>query len=245
MKINSSIEYKELPNKVKKHLEFLEVSDIKWSLIVFVIGLYDIVLLLSLLSISKIEFFLIMIPFIVILHVWLIRLLFKNAYSTQLEAIVFTGVYGFIGAISFFVMLQSLSYYVLKISFITYYVVLNLIIIISSFILVRYQIMKYRDIKKRDIDEEAESLSQSKHLGLLAIFPALGYITGQVTSDTVMLKHYITLTSNIFITLFYVYIAAKFIHKYYFMKANMDYVVFQKPSKRERKELTKKGIVIK
>src|SRR5699024_11759164 len=98
---------------------------------------------------------------------------------------------------------------------------------------------------KRDWSSDVCSYDLSKYIGLLALAPAIGYMLGQSAQDTFILKHFIALVVFYFFTLLNVYVAAKFIHRYYFMKANMDYVVFQKPSKRERKELDKKGVMIK
>jgi len=241
VKIDPTIKHQDLSQDFMEQLGFIPTSDVKSTVVVLIILMYDIPLAAGLLSIFKIEVLWVVAPLIIIIHLWGLRLLIKNPYSTQFEMVLLLGVYGVIGAISLFIVVQGMSFYVLNITSIYYYIVINFVTIFISSILVKYQIDKY----SRDPLKEQESGNQSKYIGLLALAPAIGYMLGQSAQDTFILKHFIALVVFYFFTLLNVYVAAKFIHRYYFMKANMDYVVFQKPSKRERKELDKKGVMIK
>src|SRR5690625_3357094 len=165
----------------------------------------------------------------------------KKSVLNSVWMVLLLGVYGVIGAISLFIVVQGMSFYVLNITSIYYYIVINFVTIFISSILVKYQIDKY----SRDPLKEQESGNQSKYIGLLALAPAIGYMLGQSAQDTFILKHFIALVVFYFFTLLNVYVAAKFIHRYYFMKANMFYVVVRIRSKRERKELDMKGVMIK
>lgn len=241
VKINPTIKHQDLSQHFKEQLGFIPIANVKSSIIVAILILYDIPLIAGLLSIFEQEILWIVCPLIIIIHLWGIRLLIKNPYSTQFEMVLFMGLYGLIGAISLFVMVQGMSFYVLNISSIYYYIVINFVIVILSYILLKYQIDKYSS----DPLKEQESRNQSKYMGLLVVAPAIGYIIGQNTQDTFILKHFIMLVVLYFFILFNVYVAAKFLHRFFFMKANMAYVKFQQPSKKEKKELIKKGVVIK
>ena len=89
------------------------------------------------------------------------------------------------------------------------------------------------------------SRDQSKYIGLVTVAPAIGYILALIIADTIILKHYVTLGMNFILFLIYGYFGARFLHKYFFMKTNIDYVSFQTPAKKEYKELIKKGVEIK
>ncbi len=102
MKIKSDIQYNQLPFFVKEQLSFVYPEGVKWGSATFVLFLYDIPLGLSFIALMKMEFVWLILPFALILHIWCLRLLIKNPYSTQLEMIRFIGVYGVIGAITFF-----------------------------------------------------------------------------------------------------------------------------------------------
>ncbi|MBU5465369.1 hypothetical protein KQI49_00825 [Virgibacillus sp. MSJ-26] len=244
MKIKPDIKYKNLPPFVISQLSFVDIDNVKWGSATFVLILYDLPLLLSFLALMKIEFLWIMVPFAIILNLWCLRLLIKNPYSTQIETIKFLGGYGAIGAITFYTIFQVISYFSLNIYSIMYYIILNFAIIISSYVIIKYQITKFKDIHLK-LKYSDKNNKNSRYATVIAIVPALGYIVGQFVGEAEILKYYYVLGVDFFLTLLCVYIATKFIHRYYFMKANMDYVVFQKPNKREKKELNKKGIVIK
>ncbi|MBP1971414.1 hypothetical protein J2Z83_003553 [Virgibacillus natechei] len=241
MKIDPETRHQNLAQHVKQQLEFISVEDVRSSVIVMVLVIYDAPLLLGLLSIFKLEFLWIVSPFILILHLWGIRLIIKNPYSTQFEMILFMGIWGLFGAISFFVMVQGMSYYTLHITSVFYYIIINLTAILLTYILVKYQIDKYAG----DPTKEKKSGNQSKYLGLLTIAPAIGYILAQSVQETVVLKHVFSLIVVYFFAIFLVYAAAKFLHRYFFMRENMDYVNYHPLSNKEKKKIIKQGVEIK
>lgn len=85
MKISPEIRQQDLAQHVKKQLEFIPVEDVKSSVIVMVLVMFDIPLLLGLLSIFELEFLYILSPFILILHLWGIRLIIKNLIQHNLK----------------------------------------------------------------------------------------------------------------------------------------------------------------
>lgn len=143
MKIDPETRHQNLAQHVKQQLEFIFVEDVKSSVITFVFVMYDVPLLLGLLSIFKHEFLWIVSPFILIVHLWGIRLVIKNPYSTQFEMVLFMGILGLFGAISLFIMVQGMSYYTLHITSVFYYIIINLTTILLAYIFVKYQIDKY------------------------------------------------------------------------------------------------------
>lgn len=145
MKISPEIRQQDLAQHVKKQLEFIPVEDVKSSVIVMVLVMFDIPLLLGLLSIFELEFLYILSPFILILHLWGIRLIIKKPYSTQFEMVLFIGVWGLCGAISLFVTVLGMSYYTIHITSVLYYITISVTTILLTYILVKYQKDKYSD----------------------------------------------------------------------------------------------------
>src|SRR5690625_7434119 len=84
VKINPNIKYNQLSQEFKEHLSFLHPDDMVLSVWIFLVGLYNVPLFVSLLTIGKIEFLWLLMPLIVALHLLVIRLSIKNPYSTQL-----------------------------------------------------------------------------------------------------------------------------------------------------------------
>jgi len=240
MKIDLEIMHKDLAGYVKDHLSFIHVEKIRTSAITILI-MYDIPLFLGLIMIYKLEFMLAFLPFILILHIWGIRLAIKNPYSTQLEMILFMGIWGVLGAITLIVLINGMSYFTLHITSIFYYIVINLASILLTCYLVKYQIDKYTG----DLTKEREHSNQVKYMGLLTIAPALGYIVTQGLRDTVILQVVLALISMYIFLIFMVYAAAKFLHRFFFIKKNMKYVKYYPISDKEKKKILKQGVEIK
>src|SRR5690625_1742763 len=211
------------------------------SVWVFLVVLYDLPLFVSLFTIGKIEFLWLLMPPIIFLHLWGIRLSIKNPYSTQLESVFYLGVYGVVGALTFIIMIQGISFYILNISALIYYIVINMILVISIYFFIKYQTDKF----SRDPTEEQNRANPYKNAAFLSTVPILGSVIGQQLTDNDPLEFFIILGLIFFIYYFHVYAAAKFMHRYFFIKENFAYMSYEKPTKTERKELIKKGVEYK
>lgn len=109
------------------------------------------------------------------------------------------------------------------------------------YICVKYQINKYAG----DPTKERKQSNQSKYMGVLTAAPAIGYILGQSMQETIVLKHIISAVVIYSFSILFMYIGARFLHRYFFMKANMDYVNYHPYSNKEKKKLMKQGVEIK
>ncbi|GAA5417019.1 hypothetical protein Pryu01_02080 [Paraliobacillus ryukyuensis] len=241
MKIDPKTRHQNLAQHVNEHLESPPVGDVRLSIIAMVLVGFDLPLLLGLLSILRLEFLWMVLPFMLIIHVWAIRLIIKNPYSTQIEMVLFMGIWGLLGAISLFVVVQGMSYYTLHITSVFYYIMINVATILFMYILVKYQIDRYTG----DPTKEKKIRSESKYMGLLSASPGIGYILAQSVQETVVLKHVFSLIVVYFFAIFLAYAAAKFLHRYFYMRANRDYVSYQPKSNKEKKKLMKQGVEIK
>jgi len=241
VKINSDIKYNQLSQEFKEHLSFIDPDDMAPSVWVFLVVLYDLPLFVSLFTIGKIEFLWLLMPPIIFLHLWGIRLSIKNPYSTQLESVFFIGLSSTIGALTFIIMIQGISFYILNISALIYYIVINMILVISIYFFIKYQTDKF----SRDPTEEQNRANPYKNAAFLSTVPILGSVIGQQLTDNDPLEFFIILGLIFFILYFHIYAAAKFMHRYFFIKRNFAYMSYEKPSKKERKELIKKGVEYK
>src|SRR5699024_3732628 len=131
MKIELETKHQDLAKHVNEQLSFLDVDNVRMFVIIF-LGMYDLPLFLGFASIfdetMSFTFLWMVSPFVLILHLWGIRLLIKNPYSTQYEMISFMGIWGLFGSISLIAVLQGMSYYTLQITSIFFYIVINLVI---------------------------------------------------------------------------------------------------------------------
>ena len=242
MKLHPDVIYENLSETFQKHLQFIDPTNAKAAVWAIILLLYDPLLLVGLTSIGKMTYLWMALPMILVLHFWGLRLLFKNRYSTQMEMVLFTGILGLIGAITSFLLIIGLSVYTLSLTSILYYIIIVLILVISSVFMIKSQLDTY----KRDPCEELDK-PPSNYKGLLYIGPGLGIVLAGVTRDTnVYIETFTTIGIIFMLYLLYIYFAARFIHKYLFMKANMHLVTFQKPSKKkDRIQLSRKDVEIK
>lgn len=242
MKLHPDVIYENLSETFQKHLQFIDPTNAKAAVWAIILLLYDPLLLVGLTSIGKMTYLWMTLPMILVLHLWGLRLLFKNAYTTQMEMVLFTGILGWIGAITSSLLIIGLSVHTLSLTSMLYYIIMVLILVISSIFIIKSQLDTY----KRDPCEELDKQS-SKYKGLLYIGPGLGIVLAGVTRDTnVYIETFTTIGIIFILFLLYVYFAARFIHKYLFMKANVHLVTFQRPSKKkDRIQLSKKGVEIK
>lgn len=67
----------------------------------FILLLYDLPVIMGLRYIGEIDFVWMIAPMAAVIHVWGIRLSFKNVYSTQVESILFTAVFSSLATLAF------------------------------------------------------------------------------------------------------------------------------------------------
>lgn len=240
MKIDPETKHQKLAQHVNFQLSFFDVSDTRSSVIILLM-MCDLPLLLGLLSIYKMVFLWILLPFILLFHLWGIRLLIKNPYSTQMETVLFVGLLNLFGSISSFMMILGMSYYAFYITSSLYYIVLIVTTLILYYVFIKHQIDKYAG----DPTKERKRMNQSKFYPLLAAAPANGYNFHSSIQDTYMIKHIVALVCVYFFSLFFMYLAAKFIHRYFFIRVNMNFVNYYPLTYKKRKKVHKQGIEIK
>lgn len=243
MGISPEIKYQELSEPFKKHLEFIDATSAKAAVWAIILLLYDTSLLVGLPSIEESRYLWGISPMALVVHLWGLRLLFKNAYSTQMEMVLFIGVLGLIGSMTSFLLILGLSIHTLSITSMLYYIIMCLVVIVSTVFVIQLQINKY----KGDPKGKNQVNKGSKYKTLLYIGPGLGVVIAGLTRDTNIYIETIAIIGIIFMMyLVYVYFASRFIHKYFFIKANMHLVTFQKPNKKKDQiQLNKKRVKIK
>jgi len=135
MNINPEIKYEQLSEPFRKHLEFIDATNAKVAVWAIILLLYDTSFLVGLTSIGEMTYLWIVLPIALVLNLWGLRLLFKNAYSTQMEMVLFFGVLGLIGSITSFLLIIGLSMHTLLITSILYYIFICSVVAIPETIL--------------------------------------------------------------------------------------------------------------
>src|SRR5699024_12872168 len=156
-----------------------------------------------------------------------------NVYSTQLEVILYMGCWTLLGAISLFVAFLGMLYYHFDINSVVSYIILTLATIMSAYILVRYQIKKYA---KDPIIEVVES-NQNKYIGLLSATPGMAYLFTVITKRIEGLDDVLAVDSVYFFIIFCAYFSGKFLHRYFLLIPNIEYLTYLQTQYKKRKKL--------
>src|SRR5699024_4968645 len=120
----------------------------------------------------------------------------------------------------------------LSITSMLYYMIICLVLIVSTVFVIQLQINKY----KGDPKGKGQVKKKFKYKNLLYLGPGVGVVIAGMTRDTNIYIETIATIGIIFMMyLVYVYFASRFIHKYCFIKTNIHLVTFQKPSKKQDK----------
>ncbi|MCR6106929.1 hypothetical protein HXA34_11580 [Salipaludibacillus agaradhaerens] len=240
MRLGSTIKRNQLPQHFLNFLGFEATFNIKFTSATFTLIFLNLGLVYLLYLPFPMVVYYLVLPLIIMAHIWMIRLLCKNPYTVQYEFIWFMGIIGVIGSVLYLVLFQGIAYFMLGLSTLLFLFSSNVIFVIATFVFLKYQMNKYSDItKKRKTD-------YIYHSGLLTVGPGIGYIIGQaVMRHSEYLTWLVLFCIFLFFSLFLSYVAAKFIYKALFMRANWHLVVFQKPLKRDRKKFREKGLVLK
>jgi len=177
MKINPETRRQDLALYVTDHLSPIPSDQAKWGTAVLIFVLYDLPLFLCLVGIYKVEFIWFSLPFVLIIHLWLIRILVKNVYSTQVELVLFMGCWSLLSFISLIILFFYWLYYEYEITSIVTYIIFMLMTIILVYIFVRYQLKRYAD----DPTKEKRVSNQYQNMGIVTAVPGVAYLSTVIT----------------------------------------------------------------
>ncbi|MBN8211040.1 hypothetical protein JI666_20065 [Bacillus sp. NTK071] len=244
IKIPKNKKFRHLPDYMQEHLSFLPPEEIKTYILFYCLLFIDLCFLPSLYPVHLLVYS-VTLPLLFFVHLWLIRLLIKNPFTTQMESTLFFAVSSFIGVICYLVMTIKVTAISMEVTSFWFYSILLLFHIITITKLIHYQVNKYSKIDYNLIEEE-KWYNSSRLLPILVAGPALGYIIVQVFNDNQQGLNIMLFFLSTSMTIILSYFSSKYIHKYFFMKKNIDFVSPSKPTeKKKRKEYEKKGVVYK
>jgi len=216
LRLDTDTTFKKLPRDIKRHLIADEASSQdKWSMLFCIVVLLDLICGIPLFVNGEKTFTIIALPFMIFINLWTIILMF-----TKLDKIspTYFGLYkGGTGAVS------SICYFILSLKYVYSVLGYNPIFMIASlltyFIVTLGFIRYYVIVLPKRSKKEKRSASWGTYL--LTIGPGLGYIIAQFMfhfADSIV--HLFMSYIYLFLACFFSYMGVKFIHQYLFIKAN-------------------------
>ncbi|WP_188725751.1 hypothetical protein [Lentibacillus populi] len=159
-----------------------------------------------------------------------------------METVLFFGVLGAVSAFCLFVLTQKLAYFVVGMDSLVF-----LIISLVVYLCVIFYFIFYYKEKITNLKRVKQNTKKRASWSLLYTSPAIGYITYHSFIKESQFLHHAMIFVFFMLGIFFIYISVKFLHKYYFIRTNIDLVVFQEPSTKEKKKALAKGkeIIIK
>ncbi|MBH0173635.1 hypothetical protein IHV09_08705 [Fictibacillus sp. 23RED33] len=231
MKIDSSIKYRNLPSRFKKHLNFMD--DSKFIVVGFTFILLDFLTVLFLIVPYHPPTLWITVPLMAVINVWAITILFKKTENLLFEPILFIACLGAVSSFCHFVIVQKLFYLVCMFTSPLSFVVSLIVLILFIAQQIRYQVKKFSSVHS---DFGKEKLHPKRDFIIIILF-SIGYmIFGYFARRNPVLSIFIPLTMYSYLTLFNTYLSVKFFHKYLFMKTNITYVPLPKKIKKQMKK---------
>jgi len=253
LKIDERLKFKDLPKYISEQLFYIETFNIRASIFITTFVMLDLMVVLPLLVPLIPIYLYILVPPLLLFHIWSMRIMIKNPYSVQYETILFFAIWGVLSTIVFAVLSQKMAFYLIGIKGFSYYLITTVLFLVAVGSILNYRLSRYRDLSYDAIklakkkERELKRKAGKEHYPLIITFvPGLGYMVAQ------MIKHNETFVYCMLVIIFWgfavfcSYVAIKFIQRSFMLKVNKGIAPLQTPSKKAYKlGLVKKGMKIK
>lgn len=229
MKIAKNVKRKQLPEHIKQQLDPFSTMQIKFAISSITFFLLDLLIILPLIvPVIKVVIY-ITIPLLIFISIWAILLLLRKAEDTELESILFLGCLGIVGSICYFILALKYSY-MLGIESPLYYIISIIIFVLTVYLFIHHQIKRYSNLEK-----EKKKETPLWHYKVLSISVPAGYLVAHYVMG-ISDGYVLSLMTVVFMgfSVFYIFILAKYLHKYLFIKANIHLVRFSNKELNQR-----------
>lgn len=233
LRLKETVAYKDLPYNIQSHLTAPVSRETKWGMACFIVLVLDTLCMLPVLA-SKVEIFTFAaVPVAILINIWMIIMNTRNMteYLHHLQYVRFMGV-SFSG-MSYCQLITAQKMMVSAIGFHVPLISLSLFIYAASiFLVIRYYLVVFPDSKKGKRETAAPTRM------LLAAVPAGGFVISHaVLRVSESAVYFLMSTVYLLMACLFSMMGVKFIHKYFFIKANQDII------KQHRIEGTRRGHV--
>ncbi|MCA0993826.1 hypothetical protein [Pseudalkalibacillus hwajinpoensis] len=227
-----------LPDYMQEHLQPIHPEDTRKMVSMFCFLLLDGSLIFLLVPYNETIAYS-LIPFIGCINLWAIRLIIKNPFKTQLETLLFMICNFVMTAITYFILTVRLAYVYAEITNMWVYITFSIGIIFCILKLLRYQVIKYSKLDYKLKEHEKWYNSGTVTFGAVLIWQG-GTFFLAVTSFQRLASIFELGVLLILMVVSFCYFSVKYIHKYCFIKHNIDYFNYSVPSDKSKRVRYKK-----
>ncbi|MGG3805946.1 hypothetical protein [Metabacillus fastidiosus] len=237
LKLDNETKRRNLPDHIREGLEPFPTYQLKFTIGVSTFFMLDLLIIVPLLFPIMKPVLYLTLPLMFIISVWALTILFRNVENTEIESLLFLGCLGITGSFCYFVLAMKYNY-MIGIESLFFYILMFLFYLITIYFFVRHQVKKYASLEKK-----LKKKTPAWHYSLAAIAPAIGYIFAHYIMG---LSSFIVLIvmSIVFLGLstFYIFVLARFFHKYFFIKKNIHLVIFANKQLNQKYKIKKEGV---
>lgn len=227
--INESVKRRELPVHILHHLTHFPPHQVRFVIAVFTFLCLDLLLALPLHLpfIFNNVVLILVIPFISIINIWALKILFSKVDKKELETLLFLGCLGLVGAICYFI--SGIKFlYMLGVTSYWYFMILALLFTLGVGIFYRSYSRNFISLEKL-----SEKTTPKWHYAVASITPPAGSIivTFLLNGSNDLMVSFVTFIFFLGASL-YSLMFVKFLHKYLFIKKNIHLVKFHNDKRR-------------
>lgn len=225
LKIDTSIKRRNLPDHFLEHLSFTDIDQIKFGVFGTTFIMIDLLMILPLLYPTHTFTAWITIPLIALINVWAMSMLVRKANTLQFEFIIFTGCSGAVASFCYFVFVQKMAYIGMDIKTPAFFIISLFFYI--SFLLFQlwFHLKKYSSLSSKF----AKFKDLPWHYKILSIAAPSGYIAAHyLFNNSISAMNSMLLIIYSMFSIFFTYVSVKFFHRYFFMKANQNFLNLSK-----------------
>ncbi len=239
LKIANTVKRKYLGAHMVTQLAPFDRSEIKGLIFFLLFAWLDIVCILTILTEPSITIYgvLFIVP-LGLMHLWAIRILIKDYYSTQMESLYFIAlltVHAMYG--SFLMMLQYMH---LRLEIPVLVSVLSLSLYFIGWIVYfgQYTLRKYAN---RRWDIQQKNYLFEVLILVLCLYPGFGRFNAHRVLEGHPYEYQLKFGIIAIIVVFFIYLAVLYVHKLVYIQVNRSHFRYKEPSKKEKKQMKARG----
>ena len=260
LKIDERLKWKEIPKYITEQLGFVDIFNIRFGIATFVFLMIDFFMVIPLFIPLVPAYLYILLPPLVIINLWGIWILVRNPYSVQYEVILIMAAMGIFASAAYLVLAHKMAYYYVGVRGWSYYAIVTLLYVLTTFWILHYCISRFKDLsyeamvkmkneeRKRDRGKgKIRAMNHAdKYIAILLYVPGIGYLIVQIVKYNETGVAFTLIICFLSFAFLFSYIAIKFTHRIFMMKANPQRVHLRTPGKSMYKNgLVKRDLKIK
>lgn len=172
------------------------------------------------------------------MHIWAIRILIKDHYSTQMEALYFIALLVCLAMYGSFLMMVQYMHLYLEVSIMVSLLFISLYFIGWIVYFGQYTVRKY---KKRRWNIQRKNYLFEVLILVLCLYPGFGRFNAQRILEGHPYEYQLKFGIIAIIVVFFIYLAVLYVHKLIYIQVNRNHFRYREPSKKERKRMKANG----